>query len=649
MFDSPALRRSCLALAIATATTASGAHAAQNADELRAKVSAAAGAGAASLALDLAQSQPEAFDPVELASLRHAAIAQRIRWARAEMRESAAPRRNVAMDSAIADAVALRASLPAIPAYDAVRLRLTHDLIYALAQRGRTDEAIALFEGLRQPLEKTPAYVLVAAGQAYELAERRDEAIRCFEAALASATPGDIDRVAVREQLIYTYLDRGRAEEAAAQLALAEKESPPYVALAPLPETPNPDYERANRLRAQYLVYTGNLNAGQRVLDALQHDAPFSSSLRAAATDARMGDGHPEEARNAFRADLNERPDDIEALVGLARSSLTLRDYKTAREVIGSLSEALPEQGAVRALQRDLQVHDSPLLTVDAGGGRTGDDRPFAARNEWSIDTHLYSAPIAENYRLLVHQFVGRADLDPERKTRVRNGVGVDYRKDRVEAQAELHRSNGDNGRTGASGMVHYYPSDGWRLTAQVDSDLNDIPWRAYADGTHAWGMQLGVRWQPSSRTYVDATYRRDDYSDGNLRQSGAVSVSRTLYDAPRHGVTGWVSVEHSDNRRSDVSYFSPPSDNSGQATVMYEWRPWRDGRRAFRQRVYGTAGLYHQQGVGTDPIWEVRLEQVWDLQRDTRIVYGVGYGKRPYDGEPEKRLSAYFSLNIPF
>src|SRR5690606_14012054 len=118
-----------------------------------------------------------------------------------------------------------------------------------------------------------------------------------------------------------------------------------------------------------------------------------------------------------------------------------------------------------------------------------------------------------------------------------------------------------------------------------------------------ARSLQAGVRWQPSARTYVDASYRRDDYSDDNVRQTAAVSVSHTVLDAPRHGATVWLAAEHSRNRLTDVPYFSPATDVSVQATAMYEWRPWRDGRKAFRQRVYGTVGTYHQRGYATKPV----------------------------------------------
>lgn len=643
---------SALAQAILLASLSMSATAfaqAQTPDSVRREVDAARDAGAASLALDLASRNRDAFSELEFARLRHAALAQRLRFAQDEMRESIAPSRTRDLDAALNEGWRLLDTLPASGDFAPLRMQVTYDMIFGLALRGRAASATQLFDSVNKPLDGYPPYVLVAAGDAYEFQEKLDSAIAAYETALRIGGPGDVDEVAVRERLFYAYLDRGRPEEAGDMLALVEKASPALVDLAPNPETPNADYERAKRMQAQYLLYTGRTSQGIIAVDALRHDAPFSTGLRNAAADARMSDGRAEQARESFRIAVQEQPNDTEALIGLARSSLTLRDLRTAREISTALSQRLPESSAVRNLRRDVDVYGSPLLVMEGAASRGPSDGSIVAGREWSLDTKLYTAPIANDYRVFVHQFTGQANIEDQDRSRIRNGVGVDYRRDRVEASGEVHRSTGMGGRTGVSGNLYFYPADTWRLNLQADTDSNDLPWRAYWNGVHGWSASAGVRWQPNARRYLDATYKRDDYSDGNVRHSGGLTWFETLYESPRHGVSGWASVNTSRNRLTDVPYFSPSHDVTAQITAMYEWRPWRDGQKAFRQRVYGTVGGYRQAGFGTEPLWEVRLEQVWDLPRQTSVTYGIGYGRHSYDGQAENRATAYFSLNIPF
>lgn len=605
--------------------------------------------GASVLAHELAQKQPGQFSELERAWLWHESLAQRLRWSQSEMNQLTGPERTATLDATLAESENFLSSLPQEPSFEGLRRIATGDRIFGLTLRGRMKEAIALFEFLRASGGSIPPYVWVAAGTAYEYEERIDEAIACFETALAEAKPGDLVSVNVREALVYAYLDRGRYEDADAQLDLIDKESPPYVESAPVAALPNPDFLRARQLRAQYLLYSGNTEAGITMIDALKHDAPFNAGLRNTAADARMGDGKLEQARGSFHASLLERPDDTEALMGLARSSLQLRDYQTAHEIVRTLGDRLPERAAVRNLQRAYDVYDSPLLTVE-GAGAVGEKGPtVSARNEWLLDTRLYTSPINYNWRLYFHQFTGRSLLEDGHLSRIRNGAGLEYRRDRIEASGEVHQSTGPHGRTGVSAAVNYYPSDGWRLSAQADTDSNDVPWKAWDVGIYAKTAAISVRHQPTQRSHLDLAYKFSDYSDSNKRQEIGLTWFNEAYSVRRHAISTWVNVSHSRNSLTDTPYFSPDHDVTAQLTAMYEWRPWRDGQYAFRQRAYGTVGTYKQADYSAHGLWEVRLEQVWDLPRGKSIIYGLGHGRRSYDGRPESRTMAYFSLNIPF
>lgn len=604
--------------------------------------------GAANLAFEIATKHRAAFSDLEYYQLQHAAIAQRLRWGYNEMWHLTGPERFGILDTAIGEGWTLLDSLPLQNEYAQVRAGIIDDLIYGLATRGRMGDTIKLFEA-RLAMGPPPPYVLVAAGDAYAYLEENDRAIQCYEQALAESSPGDIDRPSVRESLFYSYLDRGRVEDAAAQLDLMDKESPMYVERAPLEELPNEDFLRARRLRAQHLLYTGQATSGTTALLGLRHDAPFNAALRNATAEAHIIDAHPRAARDAYRTSLLEMPDDTHALAGLGRVSLILKEYEDADAISSTLSERFPENRSVRNLRREYDIYDSPLLQIDAGGD-FGDSGPnVIANREWAIDTRLYSSPIAYNWRIYAQQFTGHADIDDSTKWRIRNAVGVDYRHRDVEASLALSRSTGHSGRFGVNGAFAYTPNDEWTLAVKADTDSNDLPWKAYQQGVHGWDAMVSTRYQPNDRTYFDLAYGFAHYSDSNSRNQVGGTWFQRWHNSPRHAFATWTSLAYSHNGKTDVDYFSPSNDVTGQVTAMYEWRPWRDGQYAFRQRVYGTGGFYKQHGFSTSPLWELRLEQAWDLPNGMFLSYGVGYGRRQYDGDYESRTQVYLSLNIPF
>lgn len=605
--------------------------------------------GAAGLAVDLARANPDSFTTLELLRFEHASIAQRLRWAETEMRLLTGPERIETIDQALVEGWDLLNRVPNQPEYDDLRNTVKYDMIYGLSLRGHMQDAIRLFESIDRPWVDIYPYVLVSAANAYAYQERLDPAIDLYNAALQYSGPRDIDRPAVRESLFYAYLDRGRYEGALEQLNQIEKESPPWIEVAPVPEQPNPDFQRYHRLHAQYLLYTGQTDAGMRAMYLLRHDAPYSSPLRNAATDARMGDGRPMEARDAYYVALLERPNDVGAATGLAQASLAVRDYRTAEKIIIPLAERFPEASQVRNLRREWDAYQSPEIEIEAGAGLGDDQAATTAEKEWAVDTRAYSAPFNYNWRVFGHQYTARGYLEDENISRVRNGIGLEYRSTPVEVSAEVHRSTGRVGRYGVSGMLNYYPTDGWRIQFAADTDSNEVPWKAYQQGIHGWHATASVRYQPTRRTYVDLGYTFARYSDSNHRHQVSATLYQHLWARPRHSIAGWLSVSHARNRLQDRPYFSPKKDVTVEATGMYQWNPWRNGRYVFYQRAYLTAGMYDQTGFSAKGLWEVRLEQSWEMPKNRVITYGVGYGRRPYDGAMESRLRVYLSLGIPF
>ena len=71
----------------------------------------------------------------------------------------------------------------------------------------------------------------------------------------------------------------------------------------------------------------------------------------------------------------------------------------------------------------------------------------------------------------------------------------------------------------------------------------------------------------------------------------------------------------------------------------------WRKYDFSFRQRLVLSAGSYWQEGFGADDIEAIEYEHRWELGRSASLRYGIVYGRRPYDGDRESRISATASL----
>jgi biofilm PGA synthesis protein PgaA len=78
---------------------------------------------------------------------------------------------------------------------------------------------------------------------------------------------------------------------------------------------------------------------------------------------------------------------------------------------------------------------------------------------------------------------------------------------------------------------------------------------------------------------------------------------------------------------------------------VAGEWTTWRSYENNFKQRLSVGAGRYWQQGYAAGPIWSVRYDHAWELDRRLALRYGIGRLLQPYDGVGTGRT--FFSLTL--
>ena len=600
--------------------------------------------GAATLAQEHLREHPDWFMEAESWHVDHAAAAQRIRWGRQQMKSIQGPERFVIIDQAVAEIEALIKKVPDTKENAEFRQEIVADEVVALASRGRMKDAVKRYEEMSQA-GKVPAYTRVAAGDAYAYLDTPDKAAAAYAQALKDAGPGEIETGDVQEGLFYALLDTGRFEEARALLDKMKADNPEYVRLAPEVGTPNPDYSRVKRLEAQYLVLTGRTHQGIAEMDKWRHEAPFSASLVSARADGAMVQAEPYRSREMYKTALAEHPDDLSVVSGYGRASLAVDDLKTAKDVANGLGERFPENGSINALNKDLDVYQSPQLIIQSTADK---GNSVFANNEYGVNTKVYSSPFADHYRLFFDSFVGKAQFDGASQSRVRNGAGVQWFDTGIEVNGEVHQSVGAAGKTGGTLDATWLPSDHWKVSGLVTTDDLEVPYKAYQVGVTGKTVSGNVRYTWDETRYASLTYGMSRYSDDNFRKRVAANFYQQVFTSPRHTVGVLLGADTSTNTMTGLNYFSPSRDYSGTATAIWSWTPWRYADKSFTQRVYLTGGMYNQQSFGNSPMYEARLEHVWQINRKTQVSYGIGYGRHRYDGQPENRKFLYLNLNIP-
>lgn len=626
-------------------------------DELRRQVFGLAQSGGAVRALDEAKQRPDVFSPVDIAQLQELTIRQLVRGGRDKVRAMSSSDRFDTLDEAIKEAMAFDDSLPKTPDYAPVRSALAGDLTVAYSARGRMKDAVAAYESI--PADTPVATeALAAVGEAYSYLQEPKQAEQVYRKAIEQATSKNPNTAArgyqygthtrlidLREGLFYALTDQNKYGEAWQDLEQMRSELPPAAEIHPW-DLANDDYMRYYRLVAQYQIYIGQTSTGLASLDRLREQVPFSAEVRNVEADTMLGMSRPRRAREIYNATLTDHPDNIEALAGLGRTSLQLDNFQDAGRINDAFGNTFPENAAVRNFQRDYQAYRAPVLNIEVNGEH---GNSALADNEFSIETQVYSPPVYGNWRVFADTFYGHANTDIGNISRTRVGLGGDYRSGSLNLTAQATRSLGSDSRTGGNGELTYTFNDYLSANASVDSDTNQLPWKAYLE--HIWGKtaSVGFNVTDTDRRSGGVSYTATRFSDSNFNQQITASATQRVLTLPNQSVNLSVNLNTSSNTKTNTPYYAPSRDYTGELVAMHQWGLWRSGERSLVQRIYVNVGAYNERGFGTSVEGGARIEHAWTFSHDVTLTYGLGVLNHAYDGVHETSLTAYAALAAPF
>lgn len=578
---------------------------------------------------DQAATLAAALDPAENSAMEGDQIALAIRRGRIDVRTLTGPDRYRQIDAALAstDALAARFHAGAMP--DAEAQRRLVDRVSALAVRDRPRDAVALYEALHTAGVEVPGWGLREVAGAY-LSLRQPKAAELLYRQVLAGSPDDFD---ANLGLFYALVE-------SEQLDLAQAHIDRFAAQLPARRhrdgRPNGEHWSAEVASDQSRLYADRITQAQDRIAQRLAETPFNSEARSAEASLHLARGWTRMGEADLRRNLGNDPRNPGLHADRAEVLLSLQQWDAARETLAEARVLDPQHPRVRQANETFALHDRRELYVDAGYGRGETASPFGS-SDWHVDSYLYSSPIAERWRVFLHNYSASADFNGSRTRWVRTGVGAEWRSGNWRATGETNGGEGEN--AGFLATVRWQPDDYWKLYASADSLTNDIPLQAVRAGVTAKRVSVGADLQLNESRKFGVSTNVADFSDGNLRNAVTASWQERWYSGPHWLFETTLGADASHNSLGyAAAYFNPPKDHSWWAAAAVEHVAWRNYDRAFRQRLVLTTGSYWQSGFGSGATDAIEYQHRWELDRDLSLRYGIGRSLRPYDGIREAR-----------
>jgi biofilm PGA synthesis protein PgaA len=591
--------------------------------------------GATTRARELApglQPPPSALDRARLEA-DHAA--HEIRWANGEPANPRTPYAEA--DQAVADTRRL-ADDPSLPAD--LRRRETFDLLVALDQAGRPDEAIQRYEGLKKDGVDLPAYAERAVADALLVRRRPAESAALYEDSIRK-DPGPYASTDVEPRigLMYAYAESGQFDKAFTTIdELAAKEQPWVRVRGIRLPIQNPRKVDADLNAAVLRRSVGMPQPAYEQINAMSREAPTNAQIRRELGNAEMARGWPRRALDDFHIASTLDARDIDALLGEAEAYRALYDYEDVDDVLAIAQTKGDRNGRVDRAERAWEREKGWQFDISTEQGK-GSSPDYGDRDGTTQAT-VASPLIDDHWRVLALGRYSTADLPEGDVRRTRAGVGVrGYLQGFTAYVQALPSADRYVGKTALETGFDWSLTDHWAVAADFSTAGEDTPLRAQYYGISAKTLDTAVTYRANELTQARLGVSRDHFSDGNERTSWLASVTQRLHTAPNLALDGGIEVGGSMNTDTDRPYFNPRRDNSYALTGRLENLLGQYYERNVTQRFDVAVGQYAEQGYATGWIATVRYGQTLQAREGLRFGWSIGWHNQPYDGRREHRF----------
>lgn len=421
----------------------------------------------------------------------------------------------------------------------------------------------------------------------------------------------------------------------------------------------NWDRQSVELAQASCLAYQNRLVEAQIAFERLLVRAPANLGARAGLAQVEAWRGWPRQALESFdcvitagRLDPLPRPDHVPSRELSARNGRTevmndiyLKDE--ARDYGRMLLERNPDNLHTRRVNRRMELEDSTRLLLDSF---------HTTEDEGGSETMLHvrlAQPVTS--LLSVHgAYLYRSNADSPERTptaeihRVYGGTTWTLVPP-LTVTAELSGDLEESGTAGAMAQLRWRMSDRWSADAGHDTYSLDVPLRARAEGVTGKKTEGALAYRHSELTTVRMVGQFQELADGNDHAWYGILGEQGLYTRAYVQSRLLAEVSVSENSRTDVSYFSPDHDLTFLLTHQLDHTLYRQNERAWMHRLFVSIGEYKQPGFGAKTIRGARYEQDYNFADDFALLWGLGYGRRYYDGEPTDATDLYLTLRKIF
>jgi biofilm PGA synthesis protein PgaA len=592
--------------------------------------------GGAARARELASKLSPALNPTERERLQADYAAHEVRWARGVPADASHPYADD--DKATADIQHI-ADDPYAPAD--VRERAQRDVLVALDQGDRAQEAAAVYAQLKQQGAHLPGYVERAAADALLQQHQPREAIALYEDSIRQDPgpypPGEVDP---RISLASAYFDAGRTHESLALVDKLAADEPRWLRTPGIRGAKqNSRKVDADSTAIQLHADAGQLQGAYQQLVALCAEAPGNVELRRQLAMTELARGWPHRAAQSLKiASTLEDEHDASANLDDADVASAMHDYAGTQ---AALDRAQQQAGRSGRVQDALAAWDRQRgwqfdLTHDNGWGSNPD---YGDRDQ-ETEATLASPLIGDHWRVVALARAASAALPEGHVARNRAGLGIrGYMPDVSFYLQALPAVDHYVRRTDVEAGVNWAIDDHWSVAADWASAGADVPLRAERYGITGKTFSSAVQWRASELTSARLAVYRDRFTDGNVRKGWLGDFVQRVHTAPNFTLDGGVEIGGSTNSETGRPYFNPSWDRSYALTGALQNVIYQYDDRAWSERFDLAAGRYAERHYATGWMASARYGQIFQVHAGLRLGWGVSWRWQPYDGRHESRV----------
>lgn len=591
--------------------------------------------------------QPDALER----RLQLDAAAQTVRGAFAPTRNE--DERFLNADKALAQYDALMAAWKDKPEAQNDLRRARIDRIGALVIRKRNDEAIREYEALQADGQPVPDYAKRWVASAWlaerepEKAEEMLEAIYFPRGSTLPATPLTTDD---QQELFYARIDNNHFDEAKAQVDQIVKETPymRYVYGSPTPQ-PNDNWLLGQTLLTDYEVATNDLPTAEKHAERLARTGSGNQALRIAYASILLARGLPRKAETELKLAEVLEPSNLALERQQAWTAMDLQEWKQAKELTDDVIARSPDDEATLRIKRIMDVHNKAELRISGSQGISSDS-PVSGKHDFTLNSAIYSPPIADNWRLFTGFNFATGEFDEGKGINRDLAAGAEWTSRDYWAEIEVSgRNYGDGQKIGGRLSAWHDFNDNWRLGVSGERLSRNTPLRALRNKISADGGEAYLRWYQNERREYQIQVSALHFSDGNDRVEYGLSGKERLYTSARFQLDFVPGLSGSTNTKEDAPYYNPKRDFSLAPTLSAEHVMYSHYDTQWKQQFTAGAGRYWQKNQSSGAITTLSYGQriQWNNVVDAGAT--LSWDKRPYDGKRERNIALAFDLNVRF